>query len=145
MMVARAPWRHNSAAQASDAGPPPMQATRRGREAARSRGQILARGVEGVDRVPLQQCNLDGLAVVAMHHAGAFAQHIDGAGTRATAAQNVGIENAQRGAAQVAGGDALDESGNVDVRGTGGRAGRVETIEAAVGLNRRGLGRKRPA
>ena len=83
----------------------------------------------------LQPRNLDGIAVVAMHDARAFAEHVDGAGARATAAQNVGIENAQGRSAQVAGGDALDESRNIDVGGTGSGAGRVETVEAAVGLN----------
>ena len=58
-----------------------------------------------------KQRDLDGLAIVAVHDASAFAEHLDRAGARATAAQNVGVENAQRRAAQVAGGDALDEAG----------------------------------
>ena len=74
-----------------------------------------------------------------MHHAGAFAEHIHGAGARATAAQNIGVENAQRRAAQVAGGDALDEARHIDMRGTGDGAGRVEAVEAAIGLNDCGL------
>ena len=54
-----------------------------------------------------------------MHHAGAFAKHLNRASTRTAAAEYIGVENAQRGAAQVAGGDALDEAGNVDVRWAG--------------------------
>jgi len=45
--------------------------------------------------------------------------------------QNIRGENHARGALQIAGGDFLDESGDVDVRGAGERAGRVEAIEAA--------------
>ena len=66
-----------------------------------------------------------------------------GQAARATAAQNVGIEDAQRRTAEIAGGDALDEAGNVDVGGAGSGAGRVETVEAAIGLDRGSLRRER--
>ncbi len=39
--------------------------------------------------------------------------------------------------------DALDEAGHVDVGGAGGGAGRVKTVQAAVGLNDGGLRRER--
>ena len=74
-----------------------------------------------------------------MHHARAFAQHIHRAHARAAQPQNVGVQNGQRRAAQVAGGDLLDEARHVDVGGAGRRAGRVEAVEAAVGFGQRGL------
>ena len=73
--------------------------------------------------------------IVAVHHASAFAEHFDRAGFSATAAKNIGVENAQRGAAKVAGADALDEARNIDMRGACAGAGRVETIQAAIGFN----------
>src|SRR5271166_6515242 len=93
----------------------------------RSGEQVFSRGMESVHGVALESRNLDWLAVVAMHNAGTFAQHFNGTGTRTTSAQNVGVENAKRRAAQVAGGDALDESRHINVRGTCGGAGGVET------------------
>ena len=78
-----------------------------------------------------------------MEDAGAFAEYVDGADARATGAEDVGVEDAEGGAAQVAGGDALDEAGDIDVCGAGGGAGRVEAVEAAVRLNDSGLGGER--
>ena len=83
----------------------------------------------------LQQCYLNRVAIVAVHDAGAFAKHFDRAGPRATAAQNIGVENAERGTAQIAGADAFDESRHIDVRGAGRGAGRIETIETTIGFN----------
>ena len=44
---------------------------------------------------------------------------------------------ARGGAPQVAAGDLLDETGNVDVSGAGFHAGSVEAVEAPVGLGDR--------
>jgi hypothetical protein len=65
---------HNSAAQASDAGPPPMQATRRFfvRRFRRRRSPDV---VEEIHGVALQQRNLNRLAILPMHHACALAKH----------------------------------------------------------------------
>ena len=87
--------------------------------------------------------DLDWVAIVAVHDAGALAEHFDRAGPRTTATQYIGVENAQRRTAQIAGGDALDEAGNVDVRGAGGGAGRVEAVKAAMRLDQGGLRRER--
>jgi len=46
-------------------------------------------------------------------------------------------------AAQIAGGDAFDEAGDIDVCWADGGAGRVEAVEAAIGLNDSGLGCER--
>ena len=86
-------------------------------------------GIEMIHRVALQPADLDGLLVVAMHHASAFAQ----AHPRGRRASNSAREYSQsrivsRGAAQISAGDFLDEARHVDVRRAGGGAGRVETV-----------------
>ena len=95
--------------------------------------------IEVVHGVALQAADFDRLLVVAMHHAGAFAQHVHRTDARAAQAQNIGVENGLRRAAQIAAGDLLDEARDVDVGGAGGGAGRVEAVEAAVGFARRPL------
>src|SRR5579862_3524359 len=99
--------------------------------------------MERVHSVALEAADLNGLAIVAMHDAGAFAEDIDGADAGATGTEEIRVENCERGAAQVAGGDFFDEARNVDVGGTGGGAGRIEAEEAAVGFDRCLLIRKR--
>ena len=91
-------------------------------------------GVERVHGVALQAADLDGLPVVAVQHAGAFAQHVHRADARAAQPQNVGVENGRGRAAQVAGSDLLDEARHVDVGGAGPRARRVEAEQAAIGF-----------
>jgi hypothetical protein len=99
--------------------------------------------VKGVHCVTLQERNLDWLAVLTMEHASALAEHVDWADTRTTGAKNICVENAQGGTAQITGGDSLDEPGHIDVCGAGSGAGRIEAVEAAVGLNDSGLGCER--
>src|SRR5258708_5207029 len=89
--------------------------------------------------MPLQTADFDGLLVVAVHHATAFAEDIYGADSRTAQAQDVGVEDGLGAAAQIAAGDLFDEARNVDVRGAGCRARGVETEEAAVGFGERGL------
>ena len=132
----------------------PRRRAKRGRRrcrrlAAARRGGVDAEerrrsGMKCVHGEALQAADLDGLLVVAMHDAGAFAQHFDGADAGTTGAQDVGIENGVRRAAQVAGGDFLDEARHVDVGGAGGGAGRIEAVEAAIGFHqhRRGVERR---
>ena len=67
-------------------------------------------------------------------HAGLFAQHLGGADAGAHAAQRVGFQNGARRTAQVAVGNPLDEAGHVDIGGAGSLAGRVKTVQAALGF-----------
>ena len=87
----------------------------------------------------LQAANLDRLFVIAMHHAGAFAEHGNRADAGAARPENIGVEDGHRGAAQISRGDLLDKAGNVNVGRAGGGAGRVEAVQAAVRLNHRSL------
>ncbi len=98
--------------------------------------------MEGIHGVALEARNLNRVVIEAMQDASTFAKHLNRAGTRTASAENIGVENAQRRTAQVAGGNALDEAGNIDVRRACSRAGCIEAVEAAIGFNRRGLGRK---
>ena len=90
--------------------------------------------MEGVHGEALEATDFDGLLVVAVHHAGAFAEDVYGAGARATGAENVGVEDRFRGTFKIAGGNLLDELGHVDVRGASGHAGSVEAVETAMGF-----------
>jgi hypothetical protein len=94
---------------------------------------------EGVHGVTLQTADFDGLLVVAMIDAGTFAENIHGTDARATGAENVGVEDGKRGAAEIALGDLFDEARNVNVGGTGRGAGSVEAVEAPVGFGEGGL------
>jgi hypothetical protein len=96
-----------------------------------------------VHGMTLQAADFDGLLVVTMQNAGALAQNIDGTDAGTACAQNVCVENSERGAAQISGGYFPDEAGNVDMGGTRRGAGCVETIEAAVRFHERGLGMER--
>jgi len=58
-----------------------------------------------------------------------------GAGT--APAEDVGLEDRPRGAERIVVEDLPDEPRDVDVRGTGARAGRVEAKQAAAGLGQR--------
>ncbi len=102
-------------------------------------GQPFSRCVKRVHRVPLQQRDLYGIAIVTMHNASTLAKYLHRASARATATQDVGIENAESRAAKISAGDALDESRHVDVRWTSGGARRIETVEAAICLKQRSL------
>ncbi len=116
-----------------------MSATDRPVSAAGRKGQRGAARVERIHGEALQPGDLDRLFVVAMHHAGAFAQHLHRAGAGAAGAQDVGVEDGAGGAGKVAAGDFLDEAGNIDMRGAGGGAGRIEAVEAAIGFGHRSL------
>ena len=129
----------NSAAQASDAGPPPTQATATGWAIRLAAGRPPTGIVKTVHGIALQPPDLDGLPVVPLHHAVAFAQHVHRAHSRATQSENVGIENGQRGAAQIAARYLLDKARHIDMRRARRRARRVETEQAAVGLGQSGL------
>src|SRR2546423_1373405 len=58
-----------------------------------SEGKRGAARVERVRGKALQPCDLDGLLVVAVHHARAFAQDLDRAGASAAGAQDIGVQN----------------------------------------------------
>src|SRR5205814_10611579 len=61
----------------------------------------------------------------------------------ATQAQDIGVQDRQRRAAQVAARDLLDEARHIDVGGAGVGAGRVEAEQAAGGFHHRLLARER--
>src|SRR5215468_10331987 len=86
----------------------------------------------------LQTPNFNRLLVVAVIDTRAFAKHIHGTNARAACAENIRVQNRQRGAAQIALGNFLDETWNINMRGASGGAWRIETIEAAVRLRHRG-------
>ncbi len=119
-------------------GPPPMSATDLPVSGAGANGSGASLSCEGFHGEALQAADLDRLLVVAMQHAGAFAEDIHGTGARAACAEDVGVEDGLCRAFEVIAGDLLDEARDVDVRGTGGRAGRVEAVEAAVGFSHGG-------
>ena len=87
--------------------------------------------VDVIRRIPLQAADRDRL-VLAPEHAGAFAQFLNGTNAGAGGAQQIRFEDRSRGAYQIAGRDLLDEARNVDVGGTGVRAGRVVAVQAPV-------------
>jgi hypothetical protein len=99
--------------------------------------------VEEIHGVSLKKRNLDWFAMIAMHNACALAKHFNRAGPRTAPAKNVRVENTQGRTAQVAGSNAFDKSGNIDVGGAGRGAGRVKAVQAAVSLNDGCLRRKR--
>ena len=88
-----------------------------------------------IDGVALQPADLNRLLALFVHHAGAFAKHFGGAHAPAAFAQNIRGKNHARGAAQIAGRNFLDERGNVDMRGAGNRARRVEAVKAPRGFD----------
>jgi len=96
-----------------------------------------------VGRVALQATDVDRPPREVEHHAGAFAEHLGRADTRAAATEHVGLEDRPRGSGDVAGGDLVDEGGDVDPGRTGLDARRVVAIEAARGLRVRLLRRQR--
>ena len=83
----------------------------------------------------LQEPDGNGLFIDVVEHACAFAEDIDRADARTTEPENIGIDDGFGRAEQVAGSDFLDEPRNIDVRGTGSRARRIETEQAAVGFS----------
>jgi hypothetical protein len=94
---------------------------------------------EGVHGITLQSANFDGLLIVTVIDASAFAENVHRTDTGTTGAKDVGVEYGESGAAQIALRDFLDEARNVNVRGAGSDARRVETIEATIGFGEGGL------
>jgi hypothetical protein len=86
--------------------------------------------VDVIHGVALEAADGDGL-VFGIEDARTFAQFLDRADAGAGGTEKIGIENGARGTEEIAGGNFLDEARYVDVRGTGVRAWRVETHEAA--------------
>ena len=106
------------------------------RAVGRARAEEIDFAIENViDRVALQAADFDRALAFFGHHASAFAERFGGADAAAALAENIRAENHARRAAQIAGGDFLDEGGDVDVRGASDGAGSVETIEAARGFD----------
>ena len=93
--------------------------------------------------MPLQLGDLNRRSIIAMHDARAFAQHLYRANARTAPRQHIRFENATRRTAQIAAGNPLDEPRNINVRGAGNHAGRIEAIETSVRFNHRNLFRQR--
>src|SRR5262249_24119031 len=89
--------------------------------------------------VALQPTDLNGLLVVSVIHAGALGQDIHRTNARAARAENIRLQDRQRGAAKIPLRDFLDEAGNVDVCGTRRTARRIEAVQAAVRFKKRFL------
>jgi hypothetical protein len=68
-------------------------------------------------------------------HASAFAQFLHRAYARARGAEQIGLQDGARGPSQIAGGNLLDELGNIDVRRTGVRTRSIEAHQASCCFN----------
>src|ERR1700722_15853446 len=95
--------------------------------------------MERIHGEALQAANLDWLLVVAVQHAGAFAQDLNRADPGTACAQDIGVEDGSGGAGKIAAGDLLDKSWDIDMRGACCGAGCIEAEEASVGLWQRSL------
>src|SRR5207244_1596326 len=85
-----------------------------------------------VDSVALQQSDFDGLAFLVMvAHASILAQDFSRADARATAAQDVLLQDADCGTVDVVIVDVADEACNINFGGTDAGAWRVVAIQAA--------------
>jgi hypothetical protein len=93
--------------------------------------------------VTLKTADGNGQFVIAMIDASAFAEDFDGTNARATGAKNIGIEDGEGGAEKISLCNFLDKARDFDMGGTGGGAGGVETVEAAIGLDQSRLGIER--
>ena len=123
-------------AQASPAGPPPTTATRLPVAGARWKG-CDALVEEMIGGIALQRADIDRLVLAGHAHAGALAQDLGRADPRAGAAEDVLLEDGDRRALHIAGGDLADEAGNVDAGGAGLDAGRVVAEVAAARIDQR--------
>ena len=75
----------------------------------------------------LQASNFDGLLIVDVHDARAFAQNVHWTNARTTEAEDIGFQNRHRRTAQISRGNFLDEARNVNMSWTGDSARRVKT------------------
>src|SRR5579872_374301 len=102
-----------------------------------------ANSVEAIHRMALQSPDLDGRLVIAVHNAGAFAQHVDRTYARTAKAKNIRIQNRHCRAAQVPGGYLLNEARHIDMGGASRHARRVVAKQAAVCFHHCLLARER--
>ena len=92
----------------------------------------------------LQRADADRRTAFGHAHAGPFAQNFGGAHAGATAAENIRVQDFFGRTGQIAGGDAADEAGDVDIGRAGFDAGRVKAEIATICLDDRlGLGERR--
>jgi hypothetical protein len=100
--------------------------------------------MERIHRVPLQTTNFNRLLVIAVIDARAFAKHVHGTNSRAARAQNIRVQNRERGTPQISLGDLFDESRHVNVCGASSGAWSVEAIQTPIRFgNRRDLIKRR--
>ena len=107
----------------------------RGRGAGKELGLVTFH--HRVHRVALQPPDGDRSVLLRVAYTHGFAQILGRANPGAHAAQRVAIQNGARCTTQVPVANALDERGHVDAGGTGGGAGCVKAIQAALGFQQR--------
>lgn len=111
----------------------PQPCLRRG-----SKRQCRSAVVERIHSMPLQQTNLDRRIARMVQDARALAQHFNRTCARATAAQDIGIQNAVRRTDCIVARDLAYKAWNVNVLWTSCRTRRVKEIQAAIRLCQRG-------
>ena len=119
----------------------------RGSRTARRGGEVLGLDEPDVGSVALEPPDLDRPSPLVREHAGALAEELRRADPRARAAEEVLGEDQLGGVRRVALRDRRHETGDVDVRGAGDRAGRgsmgAAALEAAVRFDPRLVGAER--
>ena len=88
--------------------------------------------------MPLQRADRDGLRILVVAHACAFAQDLGRTHAGTHPAERIRRQDVGRGALQVAVADLADEARDVDLRRAGLHARRVVAVVAAAGGGRRG-------
>ena len=105
--------------------------------------RLHARGKEMVGRVTLKRADIDRLILGQVAHACLLAQDFRRADSRAGAAENVLLEDRDRRALDIAGGDLAHECRDIDAGGAGLDAGGIVAEIAAAGIDERPLGIQR--
>src|SRR5882757_742125 len=95
--------------------------------------------MQRVHREPLQPRDLNGLLVIAMHHAGSLAQNLDRTRPGTTRAQNIRIEDRASRTGKITAGDLLDEPRHINMSRTSRGTRRIKTVEATICLRHRSL------
>jgi hypothetical protein len=98
---------------------------------------------EEVGRMALQGADGHGLALLRLPYANLLAEDLGRTDARAAAAEDIALQDRDSRAAQIAGADFADESGNVDAGRAGFDAGRIVAIIATISLDPRLVRRQR--
>jgi hypothetical protein len=95
-------------------------------------GKLATGFVIRLDCESLQSANLDRLLPTRVHHACAFAEHLNGAYAAATCTKDVGVEDRASGAGDIAGGYLFNKSRDIDVRRACAHAGGIKAVQASM-------------